>query len=212
MILKKISFNFYFFLSQFLLNTVINGQEFKSLYSTYTDQSIELDGKDDEEFWGKNLVGKEFWQYFPSDSLASQKTEVKIVHNEDYIYAFIKAFNRSNKYGIPSLERDSSVQGNDAVILLFDTYTDGNNAFFFESNPVGVKKDALISEGGDDIDMTWDIKWEVETYIGDGFYQCEFKIPLKSLKFPDGSKDWRFQVFRADIFTGEFSLWNKVPI
>ena len=60
--------------------------------------------------------------------------------------------------------------------------------------------------------MTWDIKWEVETYIGDGFYQCEFKIPLKSLKFPDGSKDWRFQVFRADIFTGEFSLWNKVPI
>ncbi len=212
MILKNISFNFYFFLSQFLLNTVINAQEFKSLYSTYTDQSIELDGKDDEEFWDKTLLGKEFWQYFPSDSLASQKTEVKIVHNDDYIYVFIKAFNRSNKYGIPSLERDSSVQGNDAVILLFDTYKDGNNAFFFESNPVGVKKDALISEGGDDIDMTWDIKWEVETYIGDGFYQCEFKIPLKSLKFPDGSKDWRFQIFRADIFTGEFSLWNKVPI
>ena len=212
MILKNISFNFYFFLSQFLLNTVINAQEFKSLYSTYTDQSIELDGKDDEEFWDKNLVGKEFWQYFPSDSLASQKTEVKIVHNDDYIYAFIKAFNSSNKYGIPSLERDSSVQGNDAVILLFDTYKDGNNAFFFESNPVGLKKDALISEGGDDIDMTWDIKWEVEPYIGDGFYQCEFKIPLKSLKFPDGSKDWRFQVFRADMFTGEFSLWNKVPI
>ena len=212
MILKNLSFNFYFFLSQFLLSTFINAQEFKSLYSTYTDQSIELDGKDDEEFWNKALAGKEFWQYFPSDSLASQKTEVKIVHNDDYIYAFIKAFNRSNKYGIPSLERDSSVQGNDAVILLFDTYKDGNNAFFFESNPVGLKKDALISEGGDDIDMTWDIKWEVETYIGDGFYQCEFKIPLKSLKFPDGSKDWRFQVFRADIFTGEFSLWNKVPI
>ena len=58
MILKNISFNFYFFLSQFLLNTVINAQEFKSLYSTYTDQSIELDGKDDEEFWDKTLVGK----------------------------------------------------------------------------------------------------------------------------------------------------------
>ena len=115
---------------------------------------------------------------FSSDSLASQKTEVKVVHNDTYIYAFIKAFNSSNKYGIPSLERDSSVPGNDAVILLFDTYKDGNNAFWFESNPVGLKKDALISEGGDDIDMTWDIKWEVETYIGDGFYQCEFKIPL----------------------------------
>ena len=212
MILKNISFNFYFFLSQFLLNTIAYTQEYKTLHSIYTDESIELDGKEDEEFWNKALAGKEFSQNFPSDSLASQKTEVKVVHNDTYIYAFIKAFNSSNKYGIPSLERDSSVPGNDAVILLFDTYKDGNNAFWFESNPVGLKKDALISEGGDDIDMTWDIKWEVETYIGDGFYQCEFKIPLNSLKFPDGSKDWRFQVFRADIFTGEFSLWNKVPI
>ena len=206
------SFYFYIFSTHFFFNTLLNAQNFKNLYSTYTDQSIELDGKEDEEFWNKAIAGNEFWQNFPFDSLASQKTEVKIVHNDNYIYAFIKAFNSSNEYGIPSLERDSSVPGNDALILLFDTYRDGNNAFFFESNPVGLKKDALISEGGDDIDMTWDTKWEVETYIGDGFYQCEFKIPLKSLKYPDGSKNWKFQVFRADIFTGEFSLWNKVPI
>ena len=212
MVLKNNIFCLLIYLLNFFFNTLVNAQEFKNLYSTYTDQSIDLDGKDDEEFWNKNSAGEEFWQNFPSDSLASQKTEVKIVHNDNYIYAFIKAFNSSNKYSIPSLERDSSVPGNDAVVLLFDTYKDGNNAFFFESNPVGLKKDALISEGGDDIDMTWDIKWEVETYIGNGFYQCEFKIPLNSLKFPDGSKDWRFQVFRADIFTGEFSLWNKVPI
>tara|TARA_X000000950_G_scaffold124535_1_gene155945 strand:+ start:3477 stop:5684 length:2208 start_codon:yes stop_codon:yes gene_type:complete len=212
MILKKKHFYVHTFILHFFLNTHINAQEFKNLYSTYTDKEVELDGKDDEEFWNKSLAGDVFWQNFPSDSLASQNTEVKIVHTDNYIYAFIKAFNSSNKYGVPSLERDSSVPGNDAVILLFDTYKDGNNAFWFESNPVGLKKDALISEGGDDIDMTWDIKWEVETYIGEGFYQCEFKIPLKSLKFPDGAKDWKLQVFRADIFTGEFSLWNKVPI
>ena len=212
MILKKKHFYVHTFILHFFLNTNIGAQEFKNLYSTYTDKEVELDGKDDEEFWNKSVTGDVFWQNFPSDSLASQNTEVKIVHTDNYIYAFIKAFNSSNKYGVPSLERDSSVPGNDVVILLFDTYKDGNNAFWFESNPVGLKKDALISEGGDDIDMTWDIKWEVETYIGDGFYQCEFKIPLKSLKFPDGAKDWKLQVFRADIFTGEFSLWNKVPI
>ena len=212
MVLKNNIFCLFIYLLSFFFNTLVNAQEFKNLYSTYTDQLIDLDGKDDEEFWNINPAGEEFWQNFPSDSLASQKTEVKIVHSDNYIYAFIKAFNSSNKYSIPSLERDSSVPGNDAVILLFDTYKDGNNAFLFESNPVGLKKDGLISEGGDDIDMTWDIKWEVETYIGNGFYQCEFKIPLNSLKFPDGTKDWRFQVFRADIFTGEFSLWNKVPI
>ena len=129
MILKNSPFYFHFFVTHFFLNTLINAQEFKTLYSAYTDQSIELDGKDHEEFWNKPLAGKEFWQNFPSDTLASQKTEVKVVHNDDYIYAFIRAFNSSNKYGIPSLERDSSVQGNDAVILLFDTYKDETMLF-----------------------------------------------------------------------------------
>ena len=46
MILKNNPFYFYFFLNQLLLNTVVNAQEFKNIYSTYTDQSIELDGKD----------------------------------------------------------------------------------------------------------------------------------------------------------------------
>ena len=64
MILKNNPFYFYFFLNQLLLNTVVNAQEFKNIYSTYTDQSIELDGKDDEEFW-ENLPwmpgGKLIW-------------------------------------------------------------------------------------------------------------------------------------------------------
>ena len=37
----------------------------KNLYSTYTDQSIELDGKDDEEFWNKPLAAKNFGKIFP---------------------------------------------------------------------------------------------------------------------------------------------------
>ena len=64
MILNK-KLYFYFFLTQLLLNTAVYTQEFKNLYSTYTDQSIELDGKDDEEFWDKPLAAKEFWQIFP---------------------------------------------------------------------------------------------------------------------------------------------------
>jgi hypothetical protein len=92
MVLKNNIFCLFIF-----LNTLVNAQEFKNLYSAYTDQLIDLDGKDDEEFWNKNPAGEEFWQNFPSDSLASQKTEVKVVHNDNYIYAFIKAFNSSNK-------------------------------------------------------------------------------------------------------------------
>ena len=53
------------------------------------------------------------------------------------------------------------------------------NGLYDQTDTISIFKD-MEQEGGDDIDMTWDIKWEVETYIGDGFYQCEFKIPLNA--------------------------------
>ena len=56
MVLKNNIFCLFIYFLNFFLNT-LNAQEFKNLYSTYTDQSIDLDGKDDEEFWNQNSAG-----------------------------------------------------------------------------------------------------------------------------------------------------------
>ena len=43
---------------------------------------------------------------------------------------------------------DFSGRAADKINLAFDTFSDGNNAYHFGTNPLGVRADALISNGG----------------------------------------------------------------
>ncbi len=115
---------------------------------------------------------------------------------------------------VPSLKRDYSARGNDNINLLFDTFNDGTNAFFFGSNPVGVQRDALISGGGDDFSGfrdTWDVKWENVSKIYEDHYIAEMKIPMSSFKFKEGETKWRFNSYRFDTQSNEWSSWSNIP-
>ena len=46
------------------------------------------------------------------------------------------------------LKWDFSGAASDKVNFLFDTFSDGNNAYMFGSNMLGVKSDILVSNGG----------------------------------------------------------------
>jgi len=194
----------------------IFSQETRQAFAKSTNEEITIDGLDQENSWKSTKEISNLWQWFPSDSLtASQRTEVKFLYDDKNIYIFVKAFSSSKNYIIQSLERDYEGRGSDTYFLMFDTYQDGNNAFFFESNPLGVKADALVSNGGQrwpsDIDNSWDIKWDVEATKGDGFYQSEILIPFNSLKFPEKSTKWKFQFLRNDPHNSQISVWQKVP-
>ena len=172
---------------------------------------------DNELSWGKTqVINDEFYQLIPLREVkASQKNSIKIIYDDKFLYIFAKASTKDGKASVPSLERDYQVQGTDAIFFLLDTYSDSSNAFWFEANSVGVKKDALVSNGGlrfqSDIDFSWDIKYDVKTVKHDGFYSVEFKIPFSSLKFPEGSTKWKVNFYRADNVYSEFNSWAKVP-
>ena len=211
--------NFFFILSLFFILIFQSSytQEISELRATYTDEKITLDGIDSELSWGKTqVINDDFYQIFPvPENKGSQKNEIKIIYDDKFLYIFAKASTKDGKASVTSLERDYQVPGTDAIFILLDTYSDSSNAFWFEANSVGVKKDALVSNGGlrfeSDIDFSWDIKYEVETFIGEEFYNIEFKIPFSSLKFPEGSTKWKIQLYRADSANSEFSSWTKVP-
>ena len=211
--------NFFFILSLFFILIFQSSytQEISELRATYTDEKITLDGIDSELSWGKTqVINDDFYQIFPvPENKGSQKNEIKIIYDDKFLYIFAKASTKDGKASVTSLERDYQVPGTDAIFILLDTYSDSSNAFWFEANSVGVKKDALVSNGGlrfeSDIDFSWDIKYEVETFISEEFYNIEFKIPFSSLKFPEGSTKWKIQLYRADSANSEFSSWTKVP-
>ncbi|QCW99252.1 carbohydrate binding family 9 domain-containing protein [Aggregatimonas sangjinii] len=200
-----------FFCSLFVFSQTAN----KSFVVKYTDDIAKVDGILDEAFWETAESAKDFQQYFPSDSiLATQPTDIKMVYNATTLYIGITIESVGNDWVIPTLQRDFRAGGNDNISLLFDTFNDGTNAFLFGINPYGVRREALISGGGQDtrgFTTSWDVKWKGEVVRGENSYTAELAIPLTSFKFREGETKWRFQSYRFDQQTNEQSVWYNIP-
>ena len=70
-----------------------------------------------------------------------------MLFDSKYLYVGIKVNALDNDFIIPSLRRDFSAGGNDSMTLIFDTFNDGTNVIF-GSNPAGVQREMLLSNGG----------------------------------------------------------------
>jgi hypothetical protein len=203
---------FLFFLSPFF---IFSQNSDKSILVKLIDKPIIINGKLDEAVWETANAAENFQQYFPSDSiLAKQKTQIKMLYDNTTLFLGVTVFTSGNDYVIPSLQRDFRAGNNDNISFIFDTFNDGTNAFLFGTNPLGVRREALISNGGSDLagfTTSWDVKWRGETFIGDGFYIAEIAIPLTSFKFKEGETKWRFNSYRFDMQENETSTFAKIP-
>ncbi|WP_422350560.1 DUF5916 domain-containing protein [Flagellimonas sp.] len=187
----------------------------KSFTVKYITQPITVDGVLDESVWETAESAHGFQQYFPTDSiLAEQKTEIKMLFDDTTLYIGIRQEAEGKDYITPSLRRDYRAGNSDNITLMFDTFNDGTNAFLFGINPLGVRREALISGGGNDLrgfTTSWDVKWRGESKIHDRYYISEIAIPLTSFKFREGETKWRFNSYRFDLQSNERSNWIQIP-
>jgi len=198
----------------FLFSSIIIAQTPPKIIAKYIDTPLKLDGKLEEVAWKKTSENSPFWQYFPTDSiLAKYPTTIKIVYDDENLYVGIKAFAVDKNFVVSSLKRDFFGPATDNVSVVFDPFEDQINAFSFGVSPYGVQRESLISEGGstrNSFNSTWDVKWFAESTINDDHYSIEMKIPFSSIKFPEGSKTWRFQAYRFNLQSNEWSTWARV--
>ncbi len=179
-----------------------------------TNKLIIIDGLGNDEAWNEANQIDDFFQHFPTDSLRAElKTSIKILRDENNIYLLAKSDIKNRKYVVPSLRRDWTGWGIDGVTFVFDTYNDRTNAFFFGTNPEGVQRESLLSNGATDYrrdaNSSWDTKWETEAQIFDDYIINEVKIPLKFLNFPEGAKSWGFNAYRFDSNVNEWTTWTQ---
>ena len=208
-----------FFFCGILLSTGIFAQqdlEVPSFTLKRTTEQIQIDGRLDEKSWFAGTPADNFWQYFPTDSIrAEQKTEIWMCYDDDNLYIATKCYSEGSDYIIPSLKRDYRAGGSDNITFLIDPFGDRTNAFVFGINPYGVMREALISNGGAQIrrdwDDSWDAKWKGTAKIYEGYWVGELAIPLKSIRFQEGSQNWRFNSYRFDTQGNENSSWVRIP-
>ena len=187
----------------------------KSITVKKTNASFVADGILDETAWNDADKADEFWQYFPSDSTqAKGQSEIKMLYDDSNLYIAITVFSEKDKYVVPTLKRDFRAGSSDNITLLFDTFNDATNAYFFGTNPLGVRREGLISGGGQNrgsFSTTWDTKWKGNSKIYSDKYIAEFIIPLANLKFNEGGKKWGFNCYRFDTQGNEQSTWMRIP-
>ena len=178
------------------------------------DSPLELDGALDEEIYRTILPGENFIQQYPwNGDPATEDTQVWVFFDSDNVYFALRAFDsQPDRMVANEMRRDNrNIWQNDNVIVLLDTFLDRRSAFFFQTNPLGGVRDALVlNESTTNYD--WNTVWDVKSRRTDDGWTVEMAIPFKSLRYAPGSEQvWGFNVMRVARSINEQSLLSPVP-
>ncbi len=201
-----------------------------------TQQAPVIDGRMEEASWTgvEPLTG--FVQRTPSDGEpASERTEVRILYDQDALYVGVWAFDSQADAIVPGDRvRDFELAESDAVVLVFDTFRDQQNGFVFGTTPAGIEYDGQVAnEGqgggfflgggggnrqnrfqagaGGGFNKNWDGSWTVAaTRDGEGWY-AEFRIPFSTLRYGSDQSAWGLNVRRNIRRLNEEAYWTRVP-
>jgi len=172
---------------------------------------IKIDGRLDEPAWSQAEAATDFRQEGPTEGApASEKTEVRVLYDNKNVYIGIRAFDsEASKINARDLVRDSLFATDDRIEIVLDTSHDRRNAFRFSVNPLGTQQDALITDEGKDINLSWDGSWISSGRIDPQGYTVEIEIPLTTLRFTEGIDTWGFNVSRVIRRKNEENLWSS---
>ena len=142
-----------------------------------------IDGVLDDEAWLSGVWEGDFRQYEPVEAAApGQKTEFKIIYDNNSVYVAIKAYDTAPDSIVNRLTRRDDTDG-DKVGIIFDSYHDLKTGFCFYVSSSGVKHDEMTFDDGMCVDETYDPIWYTKTKIFDWGWSAEMRIPLTQLRF-----------------------------
>jgi len=175
-----------------------------------------IDGRLDEAEWSKATVINGFKQAEPNEGTQpSEKTIVRLLYDADFVYISVRALD-SKPNGIIAKERqrDIDLDGDDSIALAFDPFHDRQRGYYFQVNPLGARRDGLITQereaGSYELaySVEWDGIWYAEANIDAQGWAVEIAIPIKTISFDPGSASWGFNVERRIARKNEVVRWR----
>lgn len=172
--------------------------------------TITIDGKLDEPIWVQAQAATNFRQAQPKvGEPATQRTEIRILYDDDAIYLGARMFDDHGAAGVRSqlVRRDQSAHNSDQLQFIFDTYHNHIGRTIFSVGPSGSRQDA--GQATEFADPSWDPVWEVKTQVDSLGWTAEFRIPFSQLRFArDSVQSWGMQVSRIETRLNEVSMWS----
>ena len=181
-----------------------------SLDAGAIDVSIRLDGRLDEPAWQQASSIDNLTMSEPTPGAApTGRTVVRVLADRRALVIGVRCED-SNPAGIVSFTkaRDGSLQNEDHVTVVLDTFQDGRSGYVFAVNPGGARYDALVEPGGETENANWDGLWEAATSRDAGGWSIEIRIPVTTLSFRKGASSWNLNVQRRIQRLQETDRWS----
>ena len=158
---------------------------------------IVIDGVLDEPAWQAAEPGVDFLQAEPDEGApATSPTRVRVLAGVRAIVIGIECEIPSAGIVSFSKQRDAALDSEDYVRVVIGPFLDGRSGYVFAVNPSGARYDALVDPGGESENANWDGIWEAATRRTPRGWAVEFRIPIDTLLFKPGLREWHFNVER----------------
>lgn len=183
--------------------------ERRAARSTRTTRAPVIDGRLDDPAWhGATPIG-ELIQLEPrAGEPPSESSEIRFLHDGERLYMAIRCFDREPGLIVSTTrERDAFLDVDDRLEIVFDTFHDKRNAFFFQINAAGSKGDALVTNNGANFNKPWDGIWEAAARVDELGWSAELALPFKTLNFAEGQTTWGFNCQRTIGRKREEARW-----
>src|SRR5664279_3848652 len=198
----------------FILIPVLSAQDLekKQYVATHITTPPVINGILDDEAWQAGIWEDGFTQNQPYNGRPeTQKTEFKIVFDDNNLYVAIKAYDTAPDSIINRLTRRDEADGDLAGIIL-DSFHDLRTGFLFGVSSAGVKYDQMYTNDSGNGDSSWDPNWWVKTSINKEGWVAEMKIPFSQVRFEKSSGDvWGLDIARILYRKNETTFWQHIP-
>jgi hypothetical protein len=181
----------------------------RSAAVTSITSPISIDGALSEAAWASAPKIGELVQRQPDTGRPpTERTDVTLLRDEDNLYIGIHAYDSEPDRVVGTqMIRDASLNADDRIEIVLDTFRDQRSAFYFATNPAGALVDGVAFANGQ-LNTEWDAIWHVRTARTSDGWTAEFAIPFKSLSFPAGANVWGFNIARTISRKLEDDRWS----
>ena len=174
---------------------------------------IDLDGRLDDEIYGATQPIDGFIQQEPTEGApTSERTEAWIFFDDRNLYVSARCWDsQPEREVLTEMRRDqNNITQNESFTVVFDTFLDRRNGFFFQTSPLGAVRDQAVVD--DVLNVSWNTVWDVRTGRFDGGWTLEMVIPFKSLRYPrPGPQVWGLNFRRVVKWKNEYSYLTAMP-
>ena len=182
------------------------------IYNTIHIKSVkpEIDGVLDDACWLEGEWTGNYRQNMPAEGAQpTQKTEFKILFDDENIYVAILAYdNEPDKIDRQMTRRDERL--GDIVGVNFDSYFDHRTGFEFNLTAAGCKLDLIMTNDG--FDANWNPVWDGKVGKMDSGWIAEMEIPLSQLRYgKQETQVWGLHAWRWINRNRESDHWNLIP-